>query len=123
MCIPAHDPPQTYVQRLQLNEIWSFVYSKARNVPQEKQGQFGRGDVWTWTAMCADSKLIVSWLLGARDSGFAQVFVQDLSSCLANRVKLTSDGHKAYLEAVERAFGDAVDYSQLIKLYGPALEG
>lgn len=105
-------------KRLQLDEIWSFCYSKAKNVPVEKQGQFGVGDVWTWTAICADTKLVPSWHVGSRDGDSARRFIVDLASRLANRVQLTSDGHKAYIEAVEEAFGADVDYSMLIKLYG-----
>jgi len=81
------------------------------------------GDVWTWTALCADTKLIVSWLVGARDSEYAEAFVEDLASRLANRVQITTDGHKAYLDAVDVAFGGDVDYSMLVKLYGQAPEG
>lgn len=109
-------------RRLQLDEIWSFCYAKAKNVPEDKRGQLGYGDVWTWTALCADTKLMVSWLVGARDSEYAEAFVDDLAGRLANRVQLTSDGHKPYLEAVEGAFGSEVDYSILIKLYGPSPE-
>ena len=110
-------------KRLQLDEIWSFCYSKQRNVPEDKRGQLGYGDVWTWTALCADSKLMVSWLVGARDADYAQAFVEDVAQRLANRVQLTTDGHNSYLYAVDSAFGGNVDYSVLVKLYGQAPEG
>ena len=103
---------------IQVDEIWSFCYSKQKNVPEHLQGSFGYGDVWTWTALCADSKLVPSWLVGGRDSEWAKVFMNDLASRLSHRVQLTSDGHRAYLEAVEGAFGCDVDYAMLIKLYG-----
>lgn len=103
--------------KIQVDEIWSFCYSKKKNVPADKKDQFGYGDVWTWTAICAESKLVPSWLVGGRDAGYASVFIQDLSERFINRIQLTSDGHKAYLEAVEGAFGDDI-FAQLIKLYG-----
>lgn len=105
-------------RRLQLDEIWSFCYSKAKNVPADKQGQFGVGDVWTWVALDADTKLVPSWLVGTRDGDCAAVFVNDLSKRLTHRVQITSDGLKSYLDAVEGAFGGNVDFAQLIKLYG-----
>ena len=110
-------------RRIQMDEIWAFCHSKQRNVPEEKRGQLGFGDIWTWTALCADSKLMVSWLVGARDAEYAQAFVDDVADRLANRIQLTTDGHNAYLEAVDSAFGGNVDYSMLIKLYGQAPEG
>ncbi|MGY4260220.1 IS1 family transposase [Bradyrhizobium sp. USDA 4516] len=105
-------------KRVQMDEIWSFVYAKAANVEKAKAAPEAAGDVWTWTAICADTKLIVSWLLGARDQDAALTFVHDLESRLANRVQLTSDGHRPYLYAVEAAFADQVDYAMLIKIYG-----
>lgn len=105
-------------KRVQMDEIWSFVYAKAANVEKAKAAPEAAGDVWTWTAICADTKLIVSWLLGARDQDAALTFVRDLESRLANRVQLTSDGHRPYLYAVEAAFADQVDYAMLIKIYG-----
>jgi len=110
-------------KRLQLDEIWSFCHSKAKNVPDDKKNTFGYGDVWTWVAIDADTKLVPSWLVAGRDAGSARAFVDDLASRLANRVQLTSDGHKAYLEAVDGAFGGQVDYAMLIKIYGAAPEG
>lgn len=105
-------------KRLQADEIWSFCYSKDKNVPEDKQGQFGYGDVWTFTAICADSKLVPSWRVGNRDLEDAKPFIEDLASRLVNRVQLTSDGHKMYLDAVEGAFGSEVDFAQLQKIYG-----
>ena len=106
--------------RIQCDEIWSFTYAKQKNVPNAKAAPTEAGDTWTWTALDSDSKLIVSWLVGGRDGEYAIEFMDDLRSRLANRVQLTTDGHKAYLEAVEGAFGGDVDYAQLIKLYGDA---
>jgi len=105
-------------KRLQCDEIWSFCYAKGKNVPKKKKGKFGFGDVWTWTAICADTKLVPSWYIGRRDINSATIFMKDLAKRLNSRVQLTSDGHKAYLEAVEEAFGADVDYAQLIKVYG-----
>jgi IS1 family transposase len=105
-------------KRIQCDEIWSFVGAKDKNIPADKQGQFGIGSVWTWTAIDADSKLIVSWLVGGRDAGSAYGFIQDLAKRLANRVQLTTDGHRAYLSAVEDAFGSEIDYAMLVKIYG-----
>jgi IS1 family transposase len=105
-----------------VRRVWSFSYAKAKNVAAAKAAPEDAGDVWTWTALDADSKLIVTWLVGGRDSGYAIEFTDDLRSRLANRVQLTTDGHKAYLEAVEGAFGGDVDYAVLQKLYGTAPE-
>lgn len=109
--------------RIQCDEIWSFCYAKEKNVPKDKKGQFGYGDVWTWTAICADSKLIPSFMIGNRDGETAKIFIDDLKSRLAHRVQLTTDGHRPYLEAVENAFGDDIDYAMLIKIYGSEPEG
>jgi IS1 family transposase len=124
-CAAYHDKAVRDVRsaRIQCDEIWSFCYSKQKNVPLEKRGEFGYGDVWTWTAIDADSKLIVSWLVGERDAGYATEFISDVASRLAHRVQLTTDGLKAYLTAVEDAFGAGVDYAQLVKIYGEAPEG
>jgi IS1 family transposase len=103
---------------IQCDEIWSFCYAKQKNVPEDKQGKFGYGDVWTWTAIDADTKLVPSWLIGLRDAGYAYEFMLDLKSRLVNRVQITTDGHKVYLNAVEDAFGSEVDYAMLVKLYG-----
>lgn len=105
-------------KRLQADEIWSFCYAKQKNVPSERQGQFGYWDVWTWTAIDADTKLIPSFFVGARDGGAAYEFMHDLSGRLAHRVQLTTDGHRSYLEAVESAFGADIDYAMLVKIYG-----
>lgn len=110
-------------KRIQVDEIWSFVYAKQKNVPLAKKAPPNAGDVWTWTAIDADTKLIPSWFVGGRDSDAAMIFMDDLASRLANRVQLTSDGHKAYLEAVEGAFGADIDYAMLVKLYGQSSEG
>ncbi len=119
-CVAFHEETVRGVQakRIQCDEIWSFCYAKVRNVPTAKSAPYGAGDVWTWTALDADSKLIVSWLVGNRDAECAKLFMDDVALRLANRVQLTTDGHIAYLDAVEDAFGAGVDYAQLIKLYG-----
>ena len=106
--------------RVQCDEIWSFCYAKQKNAPDAVSAPEGAGDVWTWTALDSDSKLIVSYLVGGRDSDYALEFMDDVRFRLANRVQLTTDGHRAYLEAVEGAFGGDVDYAQLVKLYGNA---
>jgi len=110
---------------IQCDEIWSFCYAKQKNVPEDKQGRFGFGDVWTWTAIDADTKLVPSWFVGLRDAGHAFVFIKDLQGRLANRVQLTTDGHKVYLNVIEDVFGADIDYAMLVKLYGaePAGEG
>ena len=108
--------------RVQCDEIWSFCYAKKKNVATAKAAPEFAGDVWTWTALEADSKLIVSYLVGGRDGEYALEFMDDVKARLANRVQLTTDGQKAYLEAVEEVFGADVDYAQLIKLYGAAPE-
>jgi IS1 family transposase len=105
-------------KRVQCDEIWSFCYAKQKNVPEDKQGQFGFGDVWTWTALCADTKLICSWAIGTRGASTAYALMHDLESRLRNRIQLTTDGHRVYLDAVESAFGSGIDYSMLIKMYG-----
>jgi len=109
-------------KRVQCDEIWAFCYAKQKNVPTAKRQDLAYGDVWTWTGIDADSKLIISWLVGGRDSDYAMGLMDDLRSRLANRVQLTTDGHKAYLEAVEGAFGGDIDYAMLIKLYGASPE-
>jgi IS1 family transposase len=123
-CSAFHDDNVRGVtaSRIQCDEIWSFTYAKQKNVASAKAAPEEAGDTWTWTALDADSKLIVSWLVGGRDSEYAMVFMDDLRGRLANRVQLTTDGHRAYLEAVEGAFGGDVDYAQLIKLYGEGSE-
>lgn len=105
-------------KKIQCDEIWSFCYAKQKNVPEDKAHLFGYGDVWTWTALDPDSKLIVSWLVGLRDAEWGTVFMKDVAKRLSNRVQLTTDGHNAYLVAVDEAFGSEVDYAMLVKLYG-----
>ena len=105
-------------KRIQVDEIWAFVYAKAKNVKTAKAAPEGAGDCWTWLAIDADTKLIPSFYIGARDGDAAQHFIGDLALRLTNRVQLTSDGHKAYLDAVEQSFGSDIDYAMLIKIYG-----
>ncbi len=104
-------------KRIQCDEVWAFVYAKAKNVPEKMRGAWGIGDVWTWTAIDAESKLLISWGIGRRDAFTANAFIADLASRLAHRVQVTTDGHKVYLEAVEGAFGADVDYAMLVKTY------
>lgn len=108
--------------RIQVDEIWSFVGAKERNATDDQKAQ-GWGDVWTWTAICADSKLLLSWLVGDRDVEYATAFLHDVHGRLLNRVQLTSDGFSAYLPAIDEAFNQQVDYAQLVKSYGKAPEG
>lgn len=120
-CFTYHDKVmRASMARLQCDEIWAFCYSKEKNVSPEHKGQLGHGDVWTWTALDAETKLIASYLVGRRSYQDARYFIQDLSHRLAHRVQLTTDGHKAYLGAVEHAFGADVDFAMLVKLYGAA---
>ncbi|MGB8682930.1 MAG: IS1 family transposase [Candidatus Binatus sp.] len=105
-------------KRIQADEIWSFVYSKQKNVPKEKRGKFGIGDVWTWTTICADTKLVPSWYVGMRDAASAHHIMQDVAKRLINRVQLTTDGFHCYLDAVDAAFGQQIDYAMLVKMYG-----
>ena len=107
-------------RRVQCDEIWAFCYAKQKNVAAAKAAPAEAGDIWTWTAIDADSKLIISWVVGARDAGYAVALMQDVADRLANRVQMTTDGHKPYLEAVEGAFGADIDFAQLVKLYGDA---
>jgi IS1 family transposase len=109
-------------KRLQLDEIWSFVYAKQKNVATAKTAPEDAGDVWTWVATDADTKLVPTWRIGDRSSETGLAFVDDLAKRLANRVQITSDGHRAYLEAIEGAFGGDVDYAMLVKLYGTSPE-
>lgn len=110
-------------KHIQCDEIWSFVYAKAKNVPEEHNGEFGYGDVWTFTAIDADTKLVPAWFVGLRNADYACEFINDLKGRLANRVQLTTDGHGMYLEAIEYAFGGDIDYGMLVKLYGTEPEG
>lgn len=126
-CMAFHDENVRGVksERIQCDEIWSFVYAKKRNVEGAKAAPQGAGDAWTWTALDADSKLIVSFLVGNRNVGCANDFMQDVADRLANRVQLTTDAHRVYLNAVKGAFGNDIDYAKLVKIYGegPASEG
>jgi len=119
-CAAYHDKTIRNVKckRVQVDEVWTFTYCKQRNIPERLKEQDGLGDTWTWTAICPDSKLIVAWHVGSRNANDAYWFVHDLKERLANRVQLTSDGHRSYLESVESAFGCNIDFAQLIKLYG-----
>lgn len=105
-------------KHLQADEIWSFCHAKEKNLKEELKGTFGYGDVWTWTAICADCKLVPCWLVGLRDADYGSAFMHDLARRLKQRVQLTTNGHRAYLEAIESAFGANIDYAMLIKLYG-----
>jgi IS1 family transposase len=122
-CAAYHDEHVRNVtaKRVQMDEIWSFTYAKQKNVATAKAAPEGAGDTWTWTALDADSKMVISYLVGGRDAEYAMWFVDDLRTRLANRVQLTSDGHRAYLDAVEDAFGADVDFAQLVKMYGPTI--
>jgi IS1 family transposase len=105
-------------KRIQCDEVWSFCYAKQKNVPVDLQGQFGYRDVWTWTALCADTKLICSWKIGTRGASTAYCFMHDLAGCWTSRIQLTTDAHRVYVDAVESAFGSAIDYAMLVKIYG-----
>jgi hypothetical protein len=110
-------------KRIEVDELWSFVGSKEKNVPADQKGLGERGDIWTWVSICADSKLVPAWYIGGRDSEAAMFFMDNLAKRLTHRVQLTSDGHAPYLEAVEGAFGADIDYAMLVKIYGAAPEG
>jgi IS1 family transposase len=122
-CMVYHDQHvrDVTVRRLQCDEIWSYVGAKAKNVSAEKK-EIGWGDVWTWVGIDADTKLVVSYLVGGRGADWAKDFMQDCASRIKNRLQITTDGHRAYLDAVEQAFGADVDYAQLHKIYGASLE-
>ena len=123
-CAAYHDEHvrDLSTKRCQVDEIWTFTAAKQKNVAAMKKPVPGAGDTWTWACIDADSKLVISWLVGGRDGEYALAFMDDVAKRLANRVQLASDGHKAYLEAVEGAFGADVDYAMLIKLYGSVPE-
>jgi hypothetical protein len=122
-CTRYQDEALTHLpcRTIQCDEIWAFVYSKAKNVPADRKGEFGYGDVWTWTAICADTKLVPSWLVGEPTVDDAWAFLSDQQGRLAERVQITSDGLKLYVRAVDLAFGDEVDFAQLHKIYGTDL--
>ena len=119
-CAVHHDEHVVNVKasRVQCDEIWAFCYAKQKNVPKAKAAPVGAGDVWTWTALDRDTKLLIAYEVGDRSGATAREFIADLRNRLANRVQLTTDGHKVYLEAVDNAFGIDVDFAQLIKIYG-----
>ena len=119
-CEAFHDAHVRNVpaQRVQCDEIWCFCYARKENLPEELRGVHGYGDLWTWVGQCADSKLVISWHVGRRDAQTAHPFMHDLAARLSNRVQLTTDGWKVYLEATDAAFGTDIDYARLIKVYG-----
>jgi len=123
-CAAFHDANVRNLRasRVQCDEIWQYIGAKAKNVRPEKEAN-GWGDVWTWTAIDADTKLIISYMLGDRGASTAQAFMQDMASRLSNRIQLTTDGHRVYAEAVENAFGSEIDYAMLVKIYGASNDG
>jgi hypothetical protein len=123
-CVAYHDEHVRNLKskRIQVDEAWAFIYAKQKNVAAAKAPPDGAGDVWTWIAMDADTKLVASYFAGGRDGQCARWFMDDVAGRLTSRVQLTSDGHAAYLEAVEGAFGADIDYAQLVKIYGAAPE-
>src|SRR5438309_5431269 len=123
-CAAYHDSHvrNLRVRRVQCDEVWAFIYAKQKNVTLEQMQQ-GAGDVWTWTAICADTKLIVSYVLGDRGASTAHAFMQDIASRISNRIQLTTDGHRVYADAVENAFGSEIDYAMLVKIYGASNDG
>lgn len=125
VCAAFHDAKVRNVasKRVQVDEVWSFCAAKQKNVGRMKKPVEGAGDVWTWTALDADTKLLLGWYVGDRDADAARVFIDDLATRLTERVQLTSDGHTAYLTAVDVAFGLDIDYAQLVKIYGNTPEG
>lgn len=123
-CAKYHDENVRNVKakRVQCDEIWSFCYAKKKNVETAKAAPEFAGDVWTWTALDSESKLIISYLVGGRDSDYALEFMEDIAARVSNRIQMTTDGHKAYMEAVEDSFAGDIDYAQLVKLYGKTSE-
>ncbi|MEX2257806.1 MAG: IS1 family transposase [Woeseia sp.] len=103
---------------IECDEIWTFVYAREKNVLKDKKSQFGYGDVWTWTAICPDTKLVPCWHVGSRNLTAARPFIDDLAGRLANRIQLSTEGHKPYLKAVDESFGGDIDYASIVKLYG-----
>jgi len=125
-CVAYHDAHVRDLpcRKIQCDEVWAFCYAKDKNVPRsQRAGETGVGSIWTWTALCAESKLLAGFHVGTRDASCAHEFMTDLASRLASRVQLTTDGHKAYLSAVDAAFGDDIDFAMLIKLYGEVAPG
>jgi IS1 family transposase len=119
-CLAYHDENVKGLncKRIQCDEIWSFCYAKEKNAPGAKKAPTFAGDVWTWTSIDAESKLICNWFVGGRDAEFAKQFMDDLAARLSNRVQMSTDGHKVYLEAIEGAFGSEIDYAKLVKMFG-----
>lgn len=105
-------------KQIQCDEIWAYCYAKDKNVPEQYKGKFGFGDVWTWVAIDADTKLVPSWYIGLRDTNYALRFMHDLKNRLSGRIQITTDGHSSYLWAIENTFGSEVDYAMIVKLYG-----
>jgi IS1 family transposase len=124
-CDDCHDANvrNLKVRRLQCDEIWCFIGAKAKNTRIEKKAKFGWGDIWTWVGIDADTKLVVSYMVGNRDGGWAEEFMKDCASRIRNRVQITTDGFKVYLQAVENAFGADIDYAMLQKIYGAVNDG
>jgi IS1 family transposase len=123
VCQDFHDSTVHHIKanRVQCDEIWSFVYSKEKNTPASKKGS-GVGNVWTWVGIDSETKLVISWYVGNRDASSAYTFMRDVKSRLIQRVQLTTDGHQSYLEAVSSAFGSRIDFAQLVKIYGTTEE-
>ena len=119
-CLDYQDitPRDLNLSHIQCDEIWEFCYAKEKNVPEAHRGEFGYGDVWTWTAIDAETKLVPCWHVGRRDGRDAWYFISNLRARLSNRVQVTTDGHRAYLQAIEGVFGSEVDYAMLVKVYG-----
>lgn len=124
-CQEYHDTHVLNVtsKRVQCDEIWSFIYGKDKNLPEKLRGKYGVWSIWTWVGLDADTKLAVSWLVGNRDADYAKTFIADVARRLKNLVQLTTDSLNVYLEAVDEAFGADIDHAQLVKLFGPSLEG
>jgi len=124
-CVAFHDKAVRDVasKRVQCDEAWAFCYAKQKNVATAKRKDLAYGDVWTWTALDSDSKLILTWKVGGRDASYALALMDDLRNRVSTRIQLTTDGHRAYLEAVEEAFGADIDYGMLVKLYGAETSG
>jgi IS1 family transposase len=123
-CLKFQDSALRFLpcKRVQVDEVWCFCYAKDKNLPDSMRGQPGVGSIWTWTALCADTKLMLSWQLGARDAATAWAFIADVKQRLANRVQLTSDGNRVYVDAIDNYFGTEIDYAQLVKVYGQGEE-
>lgn len=124
-CLAFHDENVKGLncKRIQCDEIWSFCYAKEKNASAAKSAPAFAGDVWTWTSLCSESKLICNWFVGGRDAEFAKLFIDDLASRLSHRVQMTTDGLKVYMDAVKGAFGADIDYAQLVKMFGSSPDG